>query len=656
MYGDLSRDSFHSCSNDTRVIMQQGRPLTDADWNEQAAINERRFRDLARWSIDHWHGTRDGGFIPRIANNQLTLGKGTYIVDGLVCHLDDDCVVIRDVAAFMRKRFQASENNPVICVELVVNEHSVNPAMRSMILEPALRGMDTAWRSAAIWKVELRETNKTDVPSLVAAEKVKGSPCEMRNCGNRPLQVRRRPRGASSEGACELPQAPSASAAERLYRIEIHRGGTPADLSSLDGKVEQKKLDANMRFKWARDNGSTVLAVEPPASDSLKLPINGYRSKVGPTVGDWLELRDQCGRSVEPSRMLLRATGVDSDALSIERPSTSETIIANHTPEPDDRHLEEDPHCSSTIRHHVVAWHHRGSHSLKDGLAALTKKETYGDNTELAIIWNDGAVLGVSRKQGAEGGWIDLEGGIQIRFDASVTYEEGDSWLLRTTAFSESGFVDVIPVACEKQNPRIYSVRLQNFRKVAVIGASLKSDLASNSQSTKLSFEGLWRGAEPPLANGQVAAQPADGCGLCVPLDPDAPNPTPPSPQPISPTPTEANPDVNVSVPQGLLNNAGYAALSRYLSASHDVTRQVPARYLNHEPRSPSYQRFRAALLVSDILEPTFDKYFAKVERCLTLTDDNRPAVVQDAEIDYRLATELRKLGLSGPPRAGLIS
>ena len=38
MKGDFSRDTFDSKKHYSRVLMQQGRVQTDADWNEQQAI------------------------------------------------------------------------------------------------------------------------------------------------------------------------------------------------------------------------------------------------------------------------------------------------------------------------------------------------------------------------------------------------------------------------------------------------------------------------------------------------------------------------------------------------------------------------------------------------------------------------------------------
>jgi hypothetical protein len=63
---------------------------------------------------------------------------------------------------------------------------------------------------------------------------------------------------------------------------------------------------------------------------------------------------------------------------------------------------------------------------------------------------------------------------------------------------------------------------------------------------------------------------------------------------------------------------------------------------LNHQPKSDAYRRFRAALLVSDILEPSLERYLQKVEYCLPMTMADRQLVLQDAERDYQLATDFQ--------------
>jgi hypothetical protein len=60
MNGDFSRDTFHPAHRYSRVLMQQGRVLLDADWNEQTSILLHQLRALARDLIGPHGGPGEG--------------------------------------------------------------------------------------------------------------------------------------------------------------------------------------------------------------------------------------------------------------------------------------------------------------------------------------------------------------------------------------------------------------------------------------------------------------------------------------------------------------------------------------------------------------------------------------------------------------------
>ncbi len=60
MNGDFSRDTFHPAHRYSRVLMQQGRVLLDADWNEQTSILLHHLRTLARDLVGPHGGPGDG--------------------------------------------------------------------------------------------------------------------------------------------------------------------------------------------------------------------------------------------------------------------------------------------------------------------------------------------------------------------------------------------------------------------------------------------------------------------------------------------------------------------------------------------------------------------------------------------------------------------
>jgi hypothetical protein len=240
--------------------------------------------------------------------------------------------------------------------------------------------------------------------------------------------------------------------------------------------------------------------------------------------------------------------------------------------------------------------------------------------------------------------WIKLEGDIQIHFPPGK-YQVGDYWLIRTSALTPSGFVGLAPDRDSKGNIKSFQVPLSGYRHRARLFE------ISNDQNT-LKFESVeWKQLRLVYED---KPKPRTGCEpcQCKPLDvpdkpvadsstqpaaetnPSTPGTPPPADNPPAPTPAD---------PGEVLSTEGAEALSRYFPARRDLARHVPARYLNHDPQSPEYRRFRAALLVSDILEPTFEQYLAKVERCLPATE-SWEAVASDARRDYELAVDFRRL------------
>ena len=86
MGGDYSRKSFDARRDFAGVLMQQGHPTLDADWNEFVAIVERRFRTETVDIIGRAVVPREtpAGFqIVAAAGPQLTIGRGRMYVDGL---------------------------------------------------------------------------------------------------------------------------------------------------------------------------------------------------------------------------------------------------------------------------------------------------------------------------------------------------------------------------------------------------------------------------------------------------------------------------------------------------------------------------------------------------------------------------------------------
>ena len=86
MSGDYSRLTFDPRLDFSSVLLQQGRPLTDADWDEAEAQTWRRIQ-AGTWdtfSQSVVPQTTKSGFEITLSGGQLAIGRGRIYVDGLL--------------------------------------------------------------------------------------------------------------------------------------------------------------------------------------------------------------------------------------------------------------------------------------------------------------------------------------------------------------------------------------------------------------------------------------------------------------------------------------------------------------------------------------------------------------------------------------------
>ncbi len=159
----------------------------------------------------------------------------------------------------------------------------------------------------------------------------------------------------------------------QLYRVEIHEGGG-------EGKAT---------FKWSRDNGSVVFPFEVKSINDNKTIVRLTAQNPGSYypvckeewIGAWVEvLNDDNDLAGEPG-ILTRVADVPSDAeITLDGSLSTAT-------------------WSNKAKHPIIRrWDERDA---KSGAVAVT-----GDR------------------------WIDLESGVQIRFEKGGTYRTGDYWTI----------------------------------------------------------------------------------------------------------------------------------------------------------------------------------------------------------------------------------
>ena len=316
MKGDFSRQTFRRSRHYSGVLMQQGRVQLDSDWNEQQAINRHRAETEAVDVVGPAGTPRDRpGFGITPQGGDLLIGAGRYYVDGLVCENEQDVLF----SAQEDVRLVTGSPLPVpaglYVAYLEAWERHVTAVEDAGIRETALGGPDTATRSRTVWQVKLLpvadpggtvtgDTAFAEWDGLLSSRLVGSA-----DAGR--LAARAQPGTPPDDTACVLPpEAGYRRLENQLYRVEVHRGGSRAEA----------------RFKWSRDNGTVVSAVEPDASGNLTNGSQIVAAEIGKDalltfatdpLPQWLELSDDRYELTEQRGRLVRVQAVDPATRTI---------------------------------------------------------------------------------------------------------------------------------------------------------------------------------------------------------------------------------------------------------------------------------------------------------------------------------------------------
>ncbi|MGL4610894.1 MAG: DUF6519 domain-containing protein [Trueperaceae bacterium] len=396
MKGDFSRLTFDPTKQFSRVRMQQGRVMLDADWNELNDILLHYMRTLGADLIGpHGGPVNNVGF--EIEQGDAESGPkifgGHYYVDGILSALakqeNVDGQPVASANYFRQPYFPINRTDHPLpqtpyLAYLDVWERHVSYLEDALIREVALGGPDTATRAQIIWQVKTMGVNPQDIFDL--SDNNPNPACGNLNLekfrsflkGNQPtLKARvKKPSNDDTDPCVTSPEARYRGAENQLYRVEVHRVNT-------DGKAT---------FKWSRENGSVVARwLQTKGSDLI---VSGIRDEVkGFQAGDWVELtHDDLELRAEPG-VMVQLSKVEGDALTFDSNTASGTV-------------ESDP--SKLKNPKVRRWDQKqvGEITLEDGTIPVTESD------------ND---------------WVMLEDGLEIQFQLEGTphdYRTGDYWLI----------------------------------------------------------------------------------------------------------------------------------------------------------------------------------------------------------------------------------
>jgi Family of unknown function (DUF6519) len=309
MRGDFSRLRFERSKNYVSVLQQQGRVALDADANEQCAINDYLRETEGVDVIGRWGGPRfDYGFKISVENGGIQIGKGRYYVEGILCENDESSAYAQQrylinpnpTDAALLANLQLVGNNPspinVIQVYLEVWQRMVTGLDDSCLLEPALGQADTTVRLQTVWRVVAEGlntaqkgsthaggSNSTAVinPDLLSCCKDMTNLSGLKTTGEMMVP----PMASSDDCSCQ-PTPPSGyrGVENQLYRVEIHESGD----------------ETAATFKWSRDNGSVVVAVNSTSGTTVNVDSLGPDANLGFSANQWVEISDDTNEFGQP--------------------------------------------------------------------------------------------------------------------------------------------------------------------------------------------------------------------------------------------------------------------------------------------------------------------------------------------------------------------
>ena len=434
MNGDFSRDTSGPAhlAHFTRVLLQQGRTLLDADFNEQSAIHHDFLRTLVvdligrGWRPDTKQFTIDNA---DVAKDGFKITKGHFYVDGILCDNPADCTYAQQPSATNTEPLD--DQSFIAYIECW--ERHLSAVQRPELREIALGGPDTASRAQIVWQVRVATQkwtkDQSDQLDTALLARIKAADAEesvtltafqkslpsitkdfsdeiaVANPKSGEVSAKSQPwfdalgwvrprlramakRDMSDNEACSIsPDSMFRGRENQLYRVEIHQGGTVGTMAG-----------GTPTFKWSRENGSVLFAVRRTGGIALAaldkgvrltiaLETLGHDRRTGLCTGDWVELTNDDFEFAGLAPPLGQIKQIDKT-----RQSVVVEVVGDKIPD----------FSKGTVLRRWDQSEHLGT----DGTAPVV--ETIGAN----------------------GPWTALERGVQIQFQPGGVYRTGDYWLI----------------------------------------------------------------------------------------------------------------------------------------------------------------------------------------------------------------------------------
>ncbi len=248
MKGQLSRRSHNSASNYTGVLQQQGRMLTDADWNELVEVVQ-EWRQRALKATVGSGVPREGGML-EIHDERPSVGKvdiaarpreGAVIVDGVQAHLTR----ANDARPFNYGNQRDFSEPPPLAGNkhtfyVDVWERLVIGLQDDALIDPALHGADTCVRTQVMAQLKWCAD-----PSFL--DPARGLNPQV---GNAELELEAKVVRVDEDDTCTEETAISRELGNYLFRLEVHHVKGPANAPT------------EIWLKWSSENGAEAHLVD----------------------------------------------------------------------------------------------------------------------------------------------------------------------------------------------------------------------------------------------------------------------------------------------------------------------------------------------------------------------------------------------------------
>ncbi len=248
MKGQLSRRSHNSASNYTGVLQQQGRMLTDADWNELVEVVQ-EWRQRALKATVGSGVPREGGMM-EIWDERPSIGKvdisarpreGAVIVDGVQAYVSS-ADPTRDFNYNNQRDFtsppELSGNKATFYVD--VWERLVIGLQDSALIDPALHGADTCVRTQVLAQLKWCADPAFLDPANGLNPQV----------GNAELDLTAKEVRVDEDDTCTEETSISRELGNYLFRLEVHHVEGPAN------------APREIWLKWSSENGAEAHLVD----------------------------------------------------------------------------------------------------------------------------------------------------------------------------------------------------------------------------------------------------------------------------------------------------------------------------------------------------------------------------------------------------------